>query len=215
MTDDITSRFLEWYSGDIADCLDALGRPGVLRGIDCQTALPPSGKICGRARTVSFRPSTAKVVTRNYHRAIDAVTPGDILVVATAGGVGSCTGELMCSGAKAHGALATIVDGSVRDIAQVRGMNYPLFANRIEPLGAYGRLEDHAFGEPVILAGVTVTQGDLIFCDADGTVVVPQELAERVANMAEELGRAEGGYRRRIEAGESVLDVFSHLQAGG
>ncbi len=39
---------------------------------------------------------------------------------------GSGTGELMSTGAKTAGAAATIVNGTVRDIAEVKKLDYPL-----------------------------------------------------------------------------------------
>ena len=110
---ELVARLSRWYSGDIHDCLDRLGIWGAIEGLTLYGSLPPPGKICGAATTVQFVPSKAKITSRRYHAAIDQVADGGVIVIDTAGARGSCTGELMCTGAKTHGAVSTIVNLSL------------------------------------------------------------------------------------------------------
>lgn len=207
----LLQRFRQWYSGDIFDCLDALGIDGYLRGLSLASVLPVDGRVCGRATTIQFKPTRARKTSRLYHGAIDATGPGKVLVVSTGGARGSCTGELMCEGARVRGAEATIVDGSVRDVEQVIAMGYPLFARSVEPIGAVGRMEDVDTDIDIEVCGIRIQPGDIIFGDRDGLVAVPKGVCEMVADMAEALGQKEKGFRRRILAGEQLTQVFADV----
>lgn len=207
----IFQRLRQWYSGDVFDCLDALGIDGYLRGLSLASVLPADGRICGRASTIQFKPTRARKTSRLYHRAIDASGPGTVLVVSTAGAKGSCTGELMCEGARVRGAEATIVDGSVRDVEQVIGMGYPLFARSIEPIGAVGRMEDAEIDIDIDICGIRIQPGDIIFGDRDGLIAIPKGVVELVADMADALGKKEKGFRKKISTGESLVRVFADV----
>ena len=207
----LLKRLRQWYSGDVFDCLDALGIDGYLRGLSLASVLPTDGKICGRASTIQFKPTRARKTSRLYHRAIDASGPGTVLVVSTAGASGSCTGELMCEGARVRGAEATIVDGSVRDVEQVIGMGYPLFARSIEPIGAVGRMEDTETGIDIDVCGIRIQPGDIIFGDRDGLIAIPKGVAEIVADLADALGKKEKAFRKSILAGDPLVQVFADV----
>lgn len=210
-SDHLVQRLARWYSGDIHDCLDDLGIWGVVPDLKLFGALPESGRICGRATTVQFVPTKTRVVSRRYHEAIDNVGDGGVLVVDTAGALGSCTGELMCTGAKAQGAAGTVVHGTIRDLEEVEKLGYPVYAKGVLPVTAVGRMDDLAYNVDVNLGGVRVRPGDIIFADMDGVVVVPNEAASVVADMADRLGKVERDYKARISAGEKMTSVFGDL----
>jgi 4-hydroxy-4-methyl-2-oxoglutarate aldolase len=208
---EVIKRLAQWYSGDIHDCLDQLGIWGAIDGLNLYGCLPESGKICGPATTVQFIPNRAKVVSRRYHKAIDEVPHGGILIVDTAGARGSCTGELMCTGAMVHGAMGTIVNGTIRDLAEINKLNYPVYAKGVLPVTAVGRMEDVAYNVDIEFAEVRIQPGDIIFADLDGVVVIPQSAAPIVANMADALGKLERNYKAEILDGRPLLDVFADI----
>jgi 4-hydroxy-4-methyl-2-oxoglutarate aldolase len=202
------------YTGAVHDCLDKLGIWGCIEGMNLYGHLPASGKICGLAKTVQFVPARKKVVSSNYHRAIDQVGNGGVLVIDTAGAKGSCTGELMCTGAKAHGAIATIVNGTVRDIPEIEDLtDYPVYAKGVLPVSAVGRMEDIAYNVDIEINGIRIQPGDIIFGDRDGVVVVPQQAAILVAELAAELAKMERDFKKEILEGKSMYDIFKNALA--
>lgn len=211
-TKTIIDRLMCWYSGDIHDCLDKLGIWGALEGLSLFGLLPSSGKICGPAKTVQFRPTQAKVISARYHRAIDEVRQGGVLVIDTAGAKGSCTGELMCTGAKVHGAVGAIVNGTIRDLEEIERLGeYPVYARGVLPVTAVGRMEDVAIDTNIQIRGVRIQPGDIVFADRDGVVIIPQDAAPTVADMADELGRVERNFKKEILDGTPLLQVFAKL----
>ena len=57
--------------------------------------------------------------------------------------------------------------------------------------------------------GIAVQPGDLIFADVDGTVVVPQEMAEEAINRAWEKVNGESKVREALRAGASIAETFA------
>ncbi len=206
---DAMKRMARWYTGDIHDVLDAHGGYGFLEGISLQSELAPGDVICGPAVTVLYRPSERRGVPQDaYHGAIDGVSAGDILVVDASCAEGSGTGELMSTGAMMAGAAATIVHGTVRDIAEVRKLGYPLFARGVSPVGVSGRMEPAEANVPITIGRVTVNPGDIIVADISGVVVVPREVAATIAEAADRNGAAEAEARSRLLAGEKLRRVW-------
>ena len=210
--DAVIEQLSKWYSGDIHDCLDRLGIWGAVEGLSLYGHLPPSGRICGRATTVQFRPCRTKITSSRYHRAIDNVPRGGVLVVDTAGARGSCTGELMCTGARHHGAIGTIVNGTIRDVSEIEALgDYPVFAPGVLPVTAVGRMEDVAIDVDIDIRGIRVQPGDIIFADRDGVVVVPKDAASVVAQMADGLGKAERNFKQQILNSVPLVQVFKDV----
>lgn len=202
-------RLAKWYSGDVHDSLERLGGFGYLEGITLQGKLEPGQVVCGPAVTVLFAPSPRVGQPQDvYHNAIDNVPEGAVLVVDASCAPGSCTGELMSSGAKTHGAAATIVDGTVRDSAQVQQLGYPLFGRSRSPVSVSGKKEPMQSQVPITVAGVSVSPGDVIFADIDGVVVIPRAMVAAVADEADRLGADEAAARDRILAGEKLQSVW-------
>lgn len=202
-------RLSKWYSGDIHDVLDGRGPYGYLKGITQFGVLKPGQVVCGPVSTVRYEPSTRTGQPQDiYHGAIDAVVKGGILLVDSSCAEGSGTGELMSSGAKVKGAAATVVNGTVRDLAEVRKLDYPLWAKGMSPVGVSGRMEPAHYQVELDIDGVRVRSGDVIFADITGVVVIPAELVGVIADAADANGEAEARCRERILAGENLRDIW-------
>ena len=202
-------RLKKWYSGDIHDSMEALGLWGHLDGISLMGALDPGAVVCGPAVTVQFAPSDREGEPQDvYHRAIDHTPGGGVLVCEASCAGGSCSGELMSSGAMTRGAAATVVNGTVRDLAQVRQLGYPLFGTSPSPVGVTGKKEPVASQVSIKIGCVTVNPGDVIFADIDGVVAIPKNRLSDVADQADALGKAEAAARDRVLSGEKLQSVW-------
>lgn len=209
-------RLSQWYSGDIHDVLDGRGPYGYLKGISQFGVLAPGQVVCGPVSTVLYEKSARIGQPQDvYHGAIDAVVKGGILMVDSSCAEGSGTGELMSSGAKTKGAVATVVNGTVRDLAEVRKLDYPLFAKGMSPVGVSGRMEATYFQTELNVDGVRIRPGDVIFADVTGVVVIPSELVGVIADAADELGKNEAICRQRILAGEDLQKIWPVGKTGG
>ena len=61
---------------------------------------------------------------------------------------------------------------------------------------------------PIGCGGVAVVPGDVLVCDEDGVVVIPQARVEEVAAGAVEQERLEAFLQERIRAGYSVPESY-------
>lgn len=145
------------------------------------------GKIVGRAWTATLRP-VLKNDTRTYEnyplRILDEAPAGSVLVYVLEGGLEIAgMGNLMATTAKVRGLEGTVIDGAVRDVAEIRTIGHQVFSRRVSPATSVGRLVGVAMQTPVECAEVMVHPGDYIVGDTDGVVVVPQASAAKVVEV--------------------------------
>jgi 3-hexulose-6-phosphate synthase/6-phospho-3-hexuloisomerase len=138
--------------------------------------------------------------------AIDKAEKGDVIVVDVNGGKTAIWGELATWSAKLKGLAGVVIDGAVRDVDDIVKMDFPVFCRYISPNAG----EPKGFGEigAEINCGNQVVQtGDWIIGDDSGVVVVPQEIAQEIANRALDVKEQENRIREEIKAGESLGTV--------
>jgi regulator of RNase E activity RraA len=142
--------------------------------------------------------------------AVDALKPNDVMVVCTQRSTRTCFwGELLATAARARGARGIVVDGTVRDVAQLTEMKFPTFATGIYMVDSAGRsiVIDHNC--PVDCGGVLVNPGDIVFGDIDGVVVIPKELEKEVVPLALEKVSKEDQLRDELRKGTLLRDAYN------
>lgn len=134
-------------------------------------------------------------------RGVREAPPGSVLVVEAEGGAFGHWGGILTEIALLRGVRGLVINGTVRDIEEVEGLGFPIFATGIAMRHAE-KLDEGTVGEPIELAGRTVRAGDVIIADADGVVVVPSERVDDALANGE--ARFEGERERiaTIRSGE-------------
>lgn len=141
----------------------------------------PGSRMCGTAVTVCARAGDNLML----HKAITMLKPGDVLVITCDGfqESGGMWGGIMSNAAQTMGAAGMVIDGCVRDTMMMKEINFPVFSRGISvkrSTKAVGGTINH----PIVISGVLVHPGDLIFGDNDAVVVVPREQAEEIYELA-------------------------------
>jgi 4-hydroxy-4-methyl-2-oxoglutarate aldolase len=204
-------RLPENSTGNIADAVDeATGARGWMAA-DMKPIR--EGKVVGRAWTALMRP-ILKSDTRDYPnyqlQILDEAPAGSVLVYVLEDGLEIAgMGNLMATTAQARGLEATIIDGAVRDVAEIRAIGHSVFARRISPATSVGRMVSVAKQIPVKCAEVTVHPGDYIVGDADGVVVVPQQAADAVIALLRTYNDRESKMVPLIRAQKSMLKALA------
>ncbi|WP_448204402.1 RraA family protein [Azospirillum sp. sgz302134] len=164
----------------------------------------PGMRICGQARTVVPMPGDNSMV----HHTVSLAEPGDVVVVA-GGGLDdvAMAGEwvVRCCSVRKLGGL--VVDGTVRDLAEIRSMNVPVFARGAVPRGPHKNFG----GKMDVLASVgnvPVNPGDIILGDEDGVVVIPLEVADETLEASLKLLAREQKWTEEIKAGKTLVEVL-------
>ena len=194
----------------VSDSLDATGMRGQVMGARI-TPVTSGSCAAGRARTIRFEPSEADS-DDPYAAAmqfIDTLRVGTFAVVATGEDERTAYwGELFSASAKGHGAVGTVCDGPVRDVAKVRKVGYHLWAPSFRPLDYRARMQVVSVAQVVTCAGVSVTPDDLVFGDEDGVVVVPQAVEAEVLTRAIARATAESNVLEELLGGASLREVW-------
>ncbi len=127
------------------------------------------------------------------------IRPGHVLVTDT-GGTGEVGywGSNNSLGAIAAGAVGIVTDGYCRDTAEVALQKTPICARARGRTIIPGRIELVELQTRIGCGGAQVRPGDMVGCDDDGIIVVPQEVAEEVAVHARAILLADMRGRRRL-----------------
>lgn len=197
--EDLREAFSKCSSSNVSD---AMHRKGAMDG--GIVARQQGARVVGRAVTVFTADGDwAKTV-----EAIDVAKPGDILVIDQRGGQTAMWGELASWSSKLKGIAGMVTDGAVRDIDDIRSMEFPVWSRWVVPNAG----EPKGFGEigsEIKCGGQTVRSGDWIIADDMGVVVVPQDEAMEVANRSVEVHERENRLREEIKRGKTLSSVLS------
>lgn len=207
--DDLVTRLAALDSCAVSDAMDRHGMAGVAAGI---RPLTSTARIAGRVVTVKLKGAGGEESTRHLGTAaIEAGTPGDVIVIDHQGREDAAGwGGILSTAAKHKGLSGVIVDGACRDVDEARSLAFPVFATASTPRTARGRAVEESFNEPITIRGMPVRPGDLVLADGTGVVFVPAERAEAVIVTAEEIAAREAEMTRAVLAGQPVSQVMGH-----
>ena len=165
-------------------------------------------KLVGRAVTVFATPGDNIMI----HVAMEQCEPGDVMVV----GVNSRSdcgyfGDLLATLMQARGIAGLVIDSGVRDLADLRQMNIPVFSRCIS---AQGTVKE-TLGDvnvPIVCGGQVINPSDLIIGDDDGVVVVRRHELDSVAQNSEAREDKESAIRAKYRGGTLGLDMNNMRQ---
>ena len=124
-------------------------------------------------------------------------------------GQGAQWGEVQANIHRALGCVGVITDGSVRDLDEVRALNFQFCAAHVSVSHANVHMVD--FGIPVKVGGVWVKPGDIVHGDQHGVVVIPPDVA---AGIPEAIAKVEAAEKRIIsvcQSGDFTVDKLKAL----
>jgi 4-hydroxy-4-methyl-2-oxoglutarate aldolase len=181
---------------------DVLGRTQVME-MGIRPLWSPVPRVAGPAFTVTCAPGDNLML----HAAIYRAAPGSILVVDAGSAEYAVAGGNVCAVAQRRGIAALVVDGVIRDLAEVRDAGFPVCARGVVPVAGV-KAAIAPLNEPVRCGGVIVRAGDIVVADDDGVLVVPADRRDQVlrdgraktdAEAAQTLNIWEAEHHARVE----------------
>ena len=206
-------RALGDATGIVSDVMDELGITGVIGASVLKPTIPGSS-IVGPALTVRNivqREHVYEAARRHVNKmaefeAHNLALPGDIVVIDGVAGI-SNMGGISAQTAKRQGEVGAIVFGGVRDLAHSRRVGYPIWASEITPVTGKWRIETIEINSEIVVAGIRVAPGDIVFADDTGVCFIPRARAAEVLEMARQKSAAEEAKCAAIDRGVPVADL--------
>ena len=189
----------------------------------CFPEMPP---MVGFAATAAFRsaaPPDGGAVYGSLHEQLDQMATLDgpaVIVIQDLDDppAAAVFGEVMCSTYNAFGAAGLVTSGAGRDLAQVKAIDFPVFTG--STISAHGYCHLLHVGLPVRVGGLVVRTGELLHGDENGVTSIPIEIADEMADVADEFVGLEkevidymqgSGEKNRARGGELLKELSSAI----
>lgn len=140
--------------------------------------------------------------------AIDAGQRDSVYVMTVEGGADIAgMGGLMGTTMYSRGYAGAVIDGGVRDVAQLKRIGFPVYALGPVPSTSVGHYKFGGANIALRCDGVEVHPGDIVTADADGVVVVPRAKAEQILALAQQMDFKEHSMYPFIEKFRSLQEA--------
>lgn len=183
--------------------------------MDDLSSTRPQCRMVGRARTLRYLPLRDDLFAERgggmnaQKRAIDEVGAGEVLVMEARGETSAGTiGDILALRAQVRGAAGIVTDGAVRDSVAVAALGIPVYHRSVHPAVLGRRHVPWETNVPIACGGVLVCPGDTVVGDADGVVVLPDQILGELVLAAVEQERQEQFIVEQVEAGKSIDGLY-------
>lgn len=177
----------------------------------------PDLRLVGYAFTLRYVPAREDLDMRvefdnltNVQRlAVEAVGPGDVLVIDARGEIGAGSlGNILATRIKARGGAGVVTDGALRDANTFPAIDLPVYSRGTHAAVSSVLHHPADLNVPIGCAGVLVMPGDIIVGDPDGVIAIPRAIAAEVAGAALEQEGLEAFILGKIQSGSSIRGVY-------
>ncbi|MDB1125350.1 RraA family protein [Vibrio algarum] len=205
----IIDGYREIFStASIADACDLLLGKTMYLPFDIKNRINDK-KIVGYAITIVEEATLEKMPPQHALDAIDESEEGGIVVISGDKALETVAvwGGLMTAGAVANKHEGAVLNGGMRDIAEIRrDYDFPVFSKTISPGTTLGRFKTVAANKPVQIGEALIRPGDLIIGDVDGVVCVPSEHVEAILRESQSIDSRELEQAKLIIESGSLRD---------
>ena len=203
----LLKQFQQIGTSTWSDILDELGVQGVIGGLARRGG---EGRFAAFAVTAKAQAGLLGSCKREdfaVGQMIDAVGPGQALVIDVGGAEVSTFGGLASLAAKVKGVAAVVIDGACRDVEEIEETGLWLASRHVTPTTGKKRIKVESIGQPIAVGGVSVTPGDLVVGDDTGIVVIPRQHQGAALEMSRRMVDMDQAIERAIRSGTSFREA--------
>nr|MDO8115734.1 hypothetical protein [Candidatus Sigynarchaeota archaeon] len=152
--------------------------------------------VAGIAETVHILQKSLDPIRSIFEKCAKQENKNILLVIDASGLTGAVWGEIFTRFAKKSNIIGCIIDGGIRDLAEIKKLDFPIWARYVTPrviTGEWATTFAHGLelgthvSVPIICGGVLVRPGDFILADVDGIIVIRPEEVNKVIDKAEQI----------------------------
>lgn len=194
LSQDVLAAWREIPPAIVSDCMNRSNvMSGAIKPVRVGTVL------VGQARTVQCMVGDNGAL----HMATGLVNPGEV-IVADGGGYTDTAiwGGIMTRAAMQQNIAGIVVDGAIRDSAEIREFGFACFSRAIVPAGPHKGFGGTIDG-PISCGGCPVMPGDLVIGDDDGVAIVP--LARQEALLEASLNKIREENQTNVDTAQGIL----------
>lgn len=159
-------------------------------------------KLCGQARTVTCMSGD----NAGPHTLIGMCQPGEVMVIDGRSVENVAVwGGIMTEAAIYRKIAGIVVDGAIRDVAEIRELGFPAYSSAVVPAGPHKGFGGVIDGT-IACGDCPVSPGDIIVGDDDGVAVVPLTQHERLLKASLEKIAQEEETIAGIRNGDNTVD---------
>jgi len=148
-----------------------------------------------------------------FLRALEFCRPGDVLVIDAGGDLNNAViGGILSYYASTVGVAGVVIDGAIRDVAEIRERDFPVYARGVTHRGPY-KDGPGEINVPVSVGGMVVNPGDILVGDQDGLLAIPQEGVEQLIEQARAVLEREAQTVRAMKEGRWDRAFIDALEA--
>jgi 4-hydroxy-4-methyl-2-oxoglutarate aldolase len=143
------------------------------------------------------------------HAAV-AQAPAGVAIVASVGAERErgYWGEVLTTAATSRGVVGLVIDGCVRDVAELERHGFPVFSTGIALPGATKQQRGEVGGVANV-GDVDVHAGDWVVANRDGVVGVPGGSLQQVIDAARARVAKEAVYLQALRAGTTTVELLA------
>jgi regulator of RNase E activity RraA len=146
-------------------------------------------------------------------RAFEFCRPGDVLVIDAGGDLNNAVVGGILSFYAAHvGVVGVVIDGAIRDVAEIRAREFPVYARGVTHRGPY-KDGPGEINVPVSVGGMVINPGDIMVGAQDGLMAFARDEAELLIEKARAHLETEAETIRAMKEGRWDRSFIDALEA--
>ncbi len=197
------------YTPVVGDILDEMGYYHQFLPQDIRP-IKDDMKLAGKAMTVLMIDvyGPQKKPFGYLTKVLDQLEENEVYIAT--GGTKRCAywGEILTATSRMRSAVGAVVNGWHRDTPQILDQDWPVFSCGCYAQDSSVRTQVVDFRCNIEIGQVTIHDGDIVFGDVDGVLIIPKDISDEVIERALDKAAGEKVVRKAIENGMTATEAF-------